>query len=366
MVASEPTDMNDRHRSFTFVVSACDSGVCLSRDTSEESPFHPSVSWAENDRISLFLKGDVFEDDGTDLTIGGSAPIAAEDLARRIAKHGTEVLRSIDGRFALVWLEKCTGKIVAACDSCASIPLYYATTKARMVISDNIVAAAKANVPTVDRESLWVFLTSAYLIGNRTLLEDVRRVMGGEFLSTDGVEYKTSVYWEPLGSYAGFSTAPEFLGHLDHELQRIASQRGRLILLLSGGVDSRLIALRLRSLDIPFEAISYGELRAGSTDLGIAREICVQLGVPLIEWPYDHADFMSRVRRMIVFSGGVNDGYTSCPDNDVFLSKFSGATILRGDENLGWGTTSVSVAHAVRSLGLFGVGIPHLVEFIAT
>ncbi|WP_445006036.1 asparagine synthase-related protein [Halomonas mongoliensis] len=179
-----------------------------------------------------------------------------EDLVQASTYHEiSKVLEQQNGFYALVWEQG--GKLYAAVDHIRSIPLYYGIKGDAFFLSDNAEWVRKkvGNI-VMDELSKEEFQLTGYVTGQETLYPDVKQLQAGEFLSINTnvctPQLKTERYYRFL------HTEPENFDEqaLYHQLDAaalasidnlISYANGRQIVIpLSGGYDSRLIASLLK------------------------------------------------------------------------------------------------------------------------
>ncbi len=164
---------------------------------------------------------------------------------------------SVDGQGSLVSVDLVSGTTVVATDRFAAAPVYVSEAGGLLYCSTSALAMARHLSPAVDQQGLSNFLVGGYQLGPRTHWEGIRRLEPGTLLevtSSRGVQEE--VYWRP-------HTDPEIerLG-LDDAVDRVIDVatetfRERLgsaetWIDLTGGYDSRMLALLLERAGVPF------------------------------------------------------------------------------------------------------------------
>jgi asparagine synthase (glutamine-hydrolysing) len=183
-------------------------------------------------------------------------------------------------------------------DISSSIPVYYIDRGEFVYISNNpfLIKQSDNWSISLNEKCLFEFLTTMHPLDNSSLMLDVKIIPAGSKLEINqsGV-LGISPYYEPEmnDEDQGFKNHKDFLDCLDTTLLGIAAQNKRLILPLSGGVDSRLLACRLRSLDIPFETFTYGSPdSSNSSDFNLGAKIARALGVKHQSWVWNDNNFL--------------------------------------------------------------------------
>jgi asparagine synthase (glutamine-hydrolysing) len=206
------------------------------------------------------------------------------------------ILKRLSGNFAII--VKSAGMIFAAVDYVRSIPLFFSNSHSQFYISDDascVKQQAECNEPnSINVQEL---LLAGYVTGGETLYRGLKQLQAGEYLVCElfngGISCVTHTYynWE-FGNYFDFSE-DEYINELDAiHLKVIESLLARtndrtIVLPLSGGMDSRVIALTLKRLDSKnVVCFSYG--RKGNREACISKETADYLGFPWIFIPYDN------------------------------------------------------------------------------
>jgi asparagine synthase (glutamine-hydrolysing) len=161
------------------------------------------------------------------------------------------VLSRLDGMFRLV-LER-GDHILAAVDRVRSLPLFYQLTASGLRIGPDASALAGRIDPSlIDRESLAEYLLTGYVCTGRTLVSGLNQLQAGQFLIYDkrdkSLRIKDYYRYRHLEDPISEPLLPALDAMHDRMVQSlIASAAGRtLVLPLSGGYDSRLLAFLLK------------------------------------------------------------------------------------------------------------------------
>jgi len=209
-------------------------------------------------------------------------------LAREDGKSIEELPARLNGFFALV--RETDGFLFAAVDPLRSIPLFYGTRAGEVFLSDDADWVRKQTHATLRGEPISnEFLLTGYVTGGDTLFDEVKQLQAGEMLTArrheDRLMLSTKPYYRFRHADYSNSTREDLQEHLDEVVLRtvnrlVAVAAGRTIVVpLSGGFDSRLIAVTLRRIGYePVVAYTYG--RAGNTEARVSREVAANLGIP--------------------------------------------------------------------------------------
>lgn len=214
----------------------------------------PDRLTVERDERRVILRiGDVWLDAGEDR--GRRVPTPAEMLDCW-KTDGAEGMKRFDGCWSLVACDLTNETALILTDRFNSNPIYWSKVGTNWTIGSTVQSAALArSLPVVlDRVAIFQFMHFTRMFGTRTLVEGVQitrpgswlelgqgPVKGGKWFSFDyAPESRTVDYWADSMADA-FQTAA-----------RNVLAPGNTSLLLSGGLDSRLV---LASLDQPVECV---------------------------------------------------------------------------------------------------------------
>ena len=237
-----------------------------------------------------YLKGNMFFENKL---------VSPEKLAELITPliwkedQGTEnesrdLLNRLNGEFAFVAENKNT--ILCAVDKTRSTPLFYIKTKNSFIVSDSAHYLKDKINQHLNEEKAAEFMVTGYVTGNETLFDDIKQIRNGEFLLYQKNEnhLKSCCYFRFLhGNYYELPEArllealdQTFVNTFSRLIESTSKQGKRLIVPLSGGLDSRIIVAMLKRLGVnDVICVSYG--RKGSRESEISKHVAEALGY---EW----------------------------------------------------------------------------------
>jgi asparagine synthase (glutamine-hydrolysing) len=214
------------------------------------------------------------------------------------------VLGDADG-FHLTVRLAADGTLTVEVDVLGLLPVVHTTIDdiALAASSPHLLRSHDALRPTLDPVALAGVLALDGQVGPETVLRGVRRLPPGSVLelSADGRVVERTGYVMPvtdeLHDVAPLRVlADRFHVALLEACQRHLARSRSTALLLSGGLDSRLLAGALREAGLPFEAISFGA--PTDTEQRFAGRVAAHLGVPhrLITDRQDPEDLVRSIR----------------------------------------------------------------------
>lgn len=170
------------------------------------------------------------------------------DLLRRWRTQGTRFLEELNGAFALSLHDSQSNEILISTDRFSTYPLWRCELDhAGMAISSDFTALAGLIQGTIDYASLWSFLTRGRPVGQHSFYNEIRAIRPATALLFRNGKLVEEVEWykpkfEPEDgrslSYWGRELAERLEAAVQDQMKGSKSPG----LLLSGGLDSRLVA----------------------------------------------------------------------------------------------------------------------------
>jgi asparagine synthase (glutamine-hydrolysing) len=238
--------------------------------------------------------------DGSFLTAAALAGVL-DRCATDAAWH--DALRKVNGCFAVV--TERAERVLAAVDRVRSIPLFYGASAGGWLLGDD-ARRLPAAVPVREPDALVEaeFCLTGYVTGAETLRPGVHQIEAGECVVLDarkpGLAERRRHYQFRHADLLD-AAAPELIARLEEVHARVfrrlvAGTDGRtLVLPLSGGYDSRLIAVALRDAGVrDVVCFTYGAAEAW--EARISREVARHLGFRWEFVPYSAASWRSWAR----------------------------------------------------------------------
>ena len=202
-----------------------------------------------------------------------------------------ERVKYANGAFSVVL--KLKDDLLVATDIIRSFPLFYLRLRGQWMISDNAdFLSESGNITEINGPAVTEFLATGYVTGNETLVNGIRQVQAGEI-----------IHFKEDDLYAKFYFSYRISKYLDEPYEAlreaglqvfnrafkrfIDSIRGKTAIIpLSGGYDSRLIAVVLKNAG--FEDVicfSYG--RKDNPEAELSHKVAEILGYKWLFVEYD-------------------------------------------------------------------------------
>ena len=202
-----------------------------------------------------------------------------------------EILKLIDGCFAIIIVNKKKGFVIAATDRIRSFPLFYCQRDEKTILSDYI--NPNKNKQKKNRLSYFEFIHTGYVTGQNTLVDNIFQIQAGESVFLGGDICVKKTYYKYLNGPT-INDKNILKNNLQEALDKvflklIKSINGRtLIVPLSGGLDSRLIVANLHKHGIK-NIICYTYGLPDSKEVRISKSISADLGY---DWYFiNYADY---------------------------------------------------------------------------
>lgn len=231
----------------------------------------------QNNQAQVWFDGEIYHSNADT----GRVP-SAQEVSEIIKDFGPKIAE-IDGIFSLAFYDLQNQDLFLANDRLGSRPLYFAENEKWFAYASEVKAllAIFESLPDLDEISLRQFFGFGHMLGERTWWKDISLLPPASIWKITSNHRTTKQYW----TFADISHNPKSEGEVLEELgqlwSRAISQRskpGVMPLLLSGGLDSRLLMAELLSQGADLIAITFGSPECA--DMNIARRCAQIAGVP--------------------------------------------------------------------------------------
>ena len=220
-----------------------------------------------------------------------------EVLLAGLIEWGDGCLERLDGMFAFAWMDRRTGRVLAARDHLGIKPFYYAAVPGGIVFASEIKALLQVPGLAARRDDRALRNPSFFLLSPDTGFQGIQKLPPAHALSVTDGRVRVRPYWriEPTESLGGEAEAIETIGELIEDAVRRQMISDRPIgSFLSGGLDSSLVsALMRRHTTGPIDAFtitfssSDQRLERASDDGHYARRVAQHFGFRLHEFEVD-------------------------------------------------------------------------------
>lgn len=197
------------------------------------------------------------------------------------------------GQYSFVLCDDQSGRVVAESDPFGVYPLYYRELPDGIAVASEIKALTFCGPNRLCMEALGEVVRFGYVVSDLTLIEGVRRLLPGTRLHYQSRRLRLERLRRVLIARNREPT-PDVYEQVHAAFERnlkrsIAGREASAFATLSGGMDSRLIVLALKALDVDFTAWSSGE--EDSLERRVAGDYAQMIGVPFSSATVDGARF---------------------------------------------------------------------------
>jgi len=258
--------------------------------------YNYGFEWFTDNKI--FVKGYLFDSAGK--YFFGNELISFFSTVKNFVQF-EKIMNDANGNFSVIILFE--NFVWLGVDKIRNFPLFYSTENGKIFISDSVEElSTKLNNKLINKSLLQTFLSTGYVTENKTLINNIFQLQASEIAELSTEKISTKFYFEYATQYVEskpYETCKtELLQLIDNIFIRYKATIGNrnIAVTLSGGYDSRLIAVMLKKHG--FENVvcfSYG--REANSERSISEKVAQKLGYKWFFVPYNEQvikDFTSQ------------------------------------------------------------------------
>ncbi len=248
-------------------------------------------------------------------------------------------LNDINGNYACIYTNK--DKTYVAVDRIRSFPLFYTKFGDEIYISDNIEKLVEiTGEEKFEIGHVQELMATGYVTGRKTLYKNIYQLQAGEYLiihnKTGDIERRN--HYLHKHSYDCNKSNVELCEELDLVLMNvfkrlIESVNGKpIVLFLSGGYDSRLVAVMLKRLNYEnVYCISFG--KKGNREVVAAEDVAKKIGLnwKLITFPRNYFRNMLNNEEFIKYIRNTANGVCTPYYQGVLAGEFINRGLIPED-----------------------------------
>jgi len=200
-----------------------------------------------------------------------------------------DLLLRVSGQFAVVLLRGDEAWI--ATDRLRSIPLFYYNSETTIISDSAYTLFNEIPCPEINEDEVTTFISMGFTLNNDTLIDGICQVETGSMVVLN--REKTAVFYHKVATSAIYERSIDICSVELHTLledifrSNFLALRDKFIALpLSGGYDSRLIALMCRKYH-PDRVLCYTYGSENNPEFAPAEEIARRLGFPWVKIVYN-------------------------------------------------------------------------------
>ncbi|MBN2169492.1 MAG: hypothetical protein JW738_09630 [Actinobacteria bacterium] len=292
-------------------ISWCQKGFGFKRLYFQGSdPAHTPIR-SDEDAITLFLDGEVFNRDGAKNLRSYDAS-SYEDDARYcmdlFLQHGTDGFKWLNGSFLIIIFDRNKRELIVVNDRFASRPLFYFRDNQKIAFGTQLgpILGFPGISKDLEPQSIYEFFTFERVLEDRTFLKGIMRLPPSTVLRFKEGGFSLNKYWN-------MEYCPDYSVNKKEYAEKLASTyreavkirlRGnaRKGLLLSGGLDARMVLAAAKDIE-QLETITIADSfnREAKTAMKISET--AECEHHFIERPCDH--YVNLIDGSVRTSGGL-------------------------------------------------------------
>jgi asparagine synthase (glutamine-hydrolysing) len=271
-------------------------------------PAYPLARW-DVDRFTLVLEGRIY-DATADAVRRELATMAATLADGAAADAALARFAAHDGEFVAVIVDRVADAAVVVTDRHGRLPLYRRTEGTREIVSrEPSFVAFGAGAPAFRADGIAQFLLFGFCLGTGTVFAGVERAEPATVLRLPGGATTTSHLphdFDARDDGDPAAAATRIAAGLVEACRARAAGAARVLLGLSGGIDSRMVAGALVRAGVPYRAVTHGDLDGTAPgDVAIAERVAARFRVPWELHPAA-APTGADVERLLALKAGAN------------------------------------------------------------
>jgi asparagine synthase (glutamine-hydrolysing) len=260
-----------------------------------------------NDGSFLVIDGEVYNLDEIAAPDNVQVHDEAKTLFDLYKLHGEDLFKRTDAAASIVVWDSQEERLLIVRDRWGAVPSFFKEENGVLCWASDIptllrvVGYKGVNLPALD-----YFLGTDCSPAPWTLAAGISKLQPAHLLTASRrSSVRIARYWRPTGRPKLCLSPEETTERLDfllkQSLRRRAKQGEDLALLLSGGVDSKLVAAALRDLGRPFQAYTfrYTEYEGEFNEAGEAEKTARYLDIPFSEIPFEPSNIPNHLDWMV-------------------------------------------------------------------
>lgn len=209
----------------------------------------------------------------------------------------TKVLKNANGCFSFIF--DSPEYVICGVDRIRSIPLFYASCKNSIIISDHADDLLDEFCQPISMDKRREFIYTGFTTGSSTLHPKIRQVQAGEFIVINKKEnriYSERYFEFRHEDFFSFTSTSKLIDLLDQTYNSIFYQLIKgldnrcAVIPLSGGYDSSLIAYKLKEFGYT-NVICYTYGHISNEEVQISKKTAESLGFKWHFVPYGYTDW---------------------------------------------------------------------------
>ncbi len=241
-----------------------------------------------------------------------------KDTVIEMVSCDMEFFKNLRGAFSGAVYYKEEAKWVVFTDQLGSHPVYYYYGNKVFIIGSqmNYVTDFMRTIGLKRQESLHgvhCLLDWGYLIDDETIVKDVKRLYPGHYIVIDNENllirtYYLANYNEKEDTYESYiqSLDNAFTNAVNRIVNKNIENGYKTAIEISGGLDSRMVAFKLRELGENIDVLAHSFSQYGSYEQKIATEVALRLNFQFIHTILDTDSFIKDIEETMLLNNGAS------------------------------------------------------------
>jgi asparagine synthetase B (glutamine-hydrolysing) len=295
--------------------------ACAVIDYGPRFPFLKSAS-AQKDGVLLLMEGEVFPDAAEvphDLAVNSPTVQRAEYCLHLYLKDGPKFVHNLNGVFSIAVIDQRERSVHLYTDRFGHRLMFTAEKSSQFAFASSVRSFLRWRKDiglNYDKQSIDEFVMFERVLGDRTLFPDIKRLLPATHATWSNSRWGTEIYYEmhmqkqPGNCRSWKDGSRELLNCLGKSLAKRTSDQSKAGLLLSGGLDSRLVLLACPN---PLIAASFsGSQGQLSIEAQIANKIAKMNATPLF-WLPRGEDYYAEIADLATeINEGLSSAFSGC------------------------------------------------------
>lgn len=219
----------------------------------------------------------------------GRVTLSEAEGKRAIASAGASIVRTFWGSYVLILADRAIPRVEIVRAPFGDLPCYWAQCGSTLLVASDLglLEAAGMKRPPIEPEALARHLAAEDLRRPETCLSGVNELPGGTRMSWPGGLKAHQILWSPWDHVHPLGEPGDEERRLQsavlHCVGARTSETRRVLLKLSGGLDSSIVAAALRSSGHSFTALNLVTRDPAGDERHHARVVAKALGIELVE-----------------------------------------------------------------------------------
>ncbi len=217
-------------------------------------------------------------------------------------------IREWEGLFSVIGIDSAKHTLVAMTDRTGMWPVYYSEDDTGLWVSSSSIAIGCLRAVSFDHDALACLQAAGYLLDDRTLFREVKRLDEGTELTYSDGRLSIERWWQPQMPKQSSTVRAEAEAFVESAISNLNKRLGdspKILCTLTAGLDSRCILSLVRKAKL--RATYFTSITGAPIEVTLARVLTEKLGLDWFEFTPPQLD-IDRYREITSMSTLLCDG----------------------------------------------------------